>query len=435
MSVLPKDKVPESVRLLVKASDRLRMSGCLCLANGCWEAIHVNLTVLHSGMEEPPPLRLEHSGIRAIDVTLEPHEVEQLLASLDSGRLQLPGIAGGAVVPGTDYVAYQEFLRRSYACRDFGIDWPCDEIRMEGGGYLCDDLSERFSRFVAALPTMNPPIPDRRSLERALNVRGEISVSRGGGRVNFRRPFPLRIDRVQSSGGANEFEILVEAHGEPEPFHVSIMPDSGHRSAFRLGAQDFEPAGPSRYRCRRSLPQPGAFSVSLSVRERLVADELRAGLPSVPLLVHQQFDPECQLLQELLWGPSGRGQRDAREFESGVAWLLHLRGCAAMHLGRKGGGRDLQAAPDIVARTPSGELLIGECTLLAPTEQKVEKIRTRAQSTAGMLERAGVATVVRPVLFIGEPCDASFDGVEMVDLRRLKEIVACLRSGRTDGLV
>ena len=128
MSVLPKDKVPESVRLLVKAPDRLRMSGCLCLANACWEAIHVNLTVLHSGMEEPPPLRLEHSGIRAIDVTLARHEVEQLLASLDSGRLQLPGIAGGAVVPGTDFVAYQEFLRRSYACRDFGIDWPCDEI-------------------------------------------------------------------------------------------------------------------------------------------------------------------------------------------------------------------------------------------------------------------------------------------------------------------
>jgi hypothetical protein len=411
------------------------MSGCLCLANGSWNAIHVSMTVLHPGMEELPPLRLEHSGIRAIDVTLEHPEIQQLLATLDSGCLQLPGAAGGAVVPGTDYVVLQEFLRRSYACRDFGIDWPCEEICMQGGGYLCDDLSDRFSRFLAALPTMDPPFSGRRSLERALNVRGEISVSRGGGQVNFRRPYPMRIDRVVSRGGRNEFEILLEAHGDLEPFHVGIIPDSGHRSAGRLGTKDSERTAPSRYSCRRSLPQPGAFSVVLSVRDGLVADELRAGVPSGALLVHQQFDPECDLLETLLFGPSRRGQKDGREFESGVAWLLHLCGFAAMHLGRKDGGKDLQSAPDIVARTPSGELLIGECTLLAPTEQKVEKIRTRSQSTSGMLERVGVATVVRPVLFIGEPCDASFDGVELVDVRRLRDMLACLRSGRTDGLL
>lgn len=407
------------------------MSGCICLANGSWQAIHVSLTVLHAGMEELPPLRLEHSGIRAIDVTLEHPEIHHLLATLDSGCLQLPGAAGGAVVPGTDYVAFQEFLRRGYACRDLGIDWPCDELSMQGGGYFCDDLSERFSRFVAALPTMDPPIPDRRSLERALNVRGEISVSHGGGRVNFRRPCPVRLDRVPSSGDRNEFDIFVEAHGDLEPFRVGLMPDSGRRSSVLLGVRDFERVGPSQYRCRRALPQPGAFSVSLSVRDGLVADELRAGVPSGALLVYQQFDPECRLLESLLFGPSGRGQKDSREFESGVVWILHLCGCAAMDLGR----RDLQAAPDLVARTPSGELIVGECSLLGPKDLKVDKLRERAQAVAALLGRAGVPTLVRAVLFIGAPCDASFDGVEMVDLGRLKEIIARLRNGRADGLV
>ncbi|MFO1029488.1 MAG: hypothetical protein U1F60_00275 [Planctomycetota bacterium] len=390
------------------------------------------MTVLHPGLEEPTLLRLEHSGIRAIDVVLDRHEVEQLLASFDSGRLQLPGAAGGAVVPGTDYYALQEFIRRSYAHRDFGIDWPCEELFIQGGGFLCDDLPERLSKFLAALPTMDPPIQDRRSLERALNVRGDLSVS-AGGRVNFRRPCPLRLDRIPSSGDANEFEILVEAHGELESFQVSLMPDSGHRSAFRLDAKDFEPSGPSRYRCRRALPQPGAFAVCLSVRDGLVADELRAGVPSDRLLVHQQFDPGCHFLEGLLFPKSGNEKRDARDFECGVAWLLHLCGCAAMHLGRKE-GKDLEATPDVVARTPSGDWIVGECSVAAPTNLKVDKLRERAQAVAAQLRRASVLDRVHTVLFVGVECDTQFPGVEMVDGPRLRTMLERVRGGRPDGL-
>jgi hypothetical protein len=104
-----------------------------------------------------------------------------------------------------------------------------------------------------------------------------------------------------------------------------------------------------------------------------------------------------------------------------------------MHLGRKEGGTDLQAFPDIVARTPGGDVLIGECSLLGPTEQKVGRLLERARSVGGLLRRAGIASSVRAVIFVGEDCGRRVEGGEFVDRSSLREVLERLRSGRPDG--
>ena len=431
MIVQSHEEVAGQARTFFEGAERVRAAGLVCKVGAEWLAINLNLTMLHEGMEDPHHFEVEHEGIRAFNTLLRGHDLVELLANLDAGRLQMPSGASGAVVPGSASVGRPRFRERRFAQRDLGVDWPCNELVIQGGGWQSNDLPERFSRFVDALPTMQRPIDGRLALQRELDTYGDLAVDRGG-HVYLRRPLPLRLAHVGNTKTVNEVEIVVEAYGAvAETFRVSVMPEGGQRVATRLVANQFEGTTASQFRALHVLPQPGPVRIVLTVRDGEVADDLRAGVPWAPVLIHQQFDPGCQLLGSMLFGPSGRGQKDSHEFESGVVWLLNLCGCAAMDLGRK----DLQAAPDLVARTPSGELIVGECSLLGPTDLKVDKLRERAQAVAALLGRAGVPTHVRALLFIGEPCDASFDSVEMVDVRALKDIVSGLRTGRPDGLI
>lgn len=432
----PRDALAKDVRLLLESVDRVRAAGVICLVDGRWLTINVNLTVLHDGMEEPHPLSLERDGICAFDVLLRKPEVDSIVAGLDRHGVQLPASCKCATIPGVSYSYPPQFRRRFFADRDLDIPWPCDEVTVQGGGYQCDPLPGRLDRFCDALPTMDPPITSRRALCRELGLYGDLAVDRAGGHLYVRRPLPARLMRVGNTRVLNEIEILVEAYGAlARSFYVSVMPDADRRSAARIEAKDFEQVSPSQFRKMVVLREPGAVKVTLAVRDGEVADEEFAGVPWAPMLVHEQFDPECRLLETMLFGASRRGQKDSREFESGVSWLLHLCGGAAMHLGRKDGGKDLQAAPDLVVRAPSGDLLIGECSILGPTEAKVEKLRERAQAVAALLQRAGVSTRVRVAIFVGVDCDARFDGVEVIDVTRLKRIVDRLRGGRPDGLL
>jgi len=219
-------------------------------------------------------------------------------------------------------------------------------------------------------------------------------------------------------------------------FSVGVMPGTGRRSAVRIQARDFELISgcTSVWRKRVTLPEPGSVKVSLVARDGEVADEADAGTPWAPSLVHEQFDPGFCQLRLLLFGTGERGQKDSRQFEVGVAWLLHLCGCAAMHLGMKEGKTDLLGSPDIVARTPNDDVIVGECSLKSPAPDKLAKLVERAQSIGSLLQRAGVPSGVRAVFFIGEQCSGSFEGIELVDRQRLTQIVDRLRRGRADGL-
>lgn len=428
--------VQDYVRALLASADRLRAAGVVGLIGEEWSTVNVNLTVLHQGMEDPRPMDVESHGFCAFDVLLRRVEIDELLASTGSGRMRLPAACKSAFLPGFLRSAGPRFQPRPYAERDHRVKWPCDEVAIQGDGDLGAEVRDRFARFLEALPTMDPPIANRRALERELDIYGDLRVDDGGGRVYVRHPLPVRFVRAGSTATLNELEIVVEAYGAmAESFRVSVMPDAGRSSALRIPASDFERISGSHLRKRVVVQEPGTVKLTLSARDGEVADAVEAGVPSAPMLIHQRFDPECTVLGALLFSPSGKGQRPsaAREFESGVAWLLHLCGCAAMHMGGKVGGMDLQAAPDVVAKTPAGEWLIAECSVQAPTELKVEKLRTRAQGVAALLQRAGVSSRVHVAFFVAEPCAATFEGVQIVDRARIEDILSRLREGRPDA--
>lgn len=426
----------DHVRVLLASADRVRAAGVVCRVDEEWSTVNVNLTLLHQGMRDPRPLAVESHGFCAFDVLLRRSEIDELLASASSGRMRLPAACKSAWFPGFLRSAGPRFQPRPYAERDQRVKWPCDQVVFQGEGDLGAEVRDRFARFLEALPTMDPPIADRWALERELDIYGDLRVDDRGGRVHVRHPLPVRFVRAGSTVALNEIEIVVEAYGAmAESFRVSVMPDAGRRSALRIPANDFERISDSHFRKRVVVQEPGAVKLTLSARDGEVADVFEAGVPWAPMLIHQQFDPECAVLGALLFSPSGKGHKPsaAREFESGVAWLLHLCGCAAMHMGGKVGGMDLQAAPDVVAKTPAGEWLIAECSVQAPTELKVEKLRTRAQAVAALLQRAGVPGRVHVAFFVAEPCAATFEGVEMFDRARIEDMLSRLREGRPDG--
>lgn len=437
MEVDPREAVVRNTRLLLANAERARVAGVICLVRGKWLMVHVNLTALHEGMPDPHHLELEREGICAFDVLLDRGELEDLLAGLETKAVVLPQSCRVATIPGTTHSMGPRYLTRRFARQNWHIDWPCDELTLQGGGYECDDLSDRFSRFVEALPTMDPPVAGRLALCSELGLVSDLDVTRGGGQMCVRRPLPARLHSIDNTEGVNEFDITVEAHGPAAgAFSVSVMPDTGRRSALRLHARDFElvTGSASLWKKRVRLSEPGSVKVSLSVRDGEAADEMEAGLPWVPMLIHEQLDPGCELLQSLLFGPSGRGQTESREFERGVTWLLHLCGCAAMHLGRSKREKDLQGSSDIVGTTPAGDCLIGECSLKGPSDDKLGKLLERAGSIRRMLQRAGAPRDVRVVFFVGEDFDERFQGVEFVDLARLRRMFDRLRTGRPDGL-
>jgi hypothetical protein len=99
--------------------------------------------------------------------------------------------------------------------------------------------------------------------------------------------------------------------------------------------------------------------------------------------VYNIFDSNLEILNDFLSKSGGKG-RNARDLESGVAWLLWMLGFSVAHLG----GTDLtqEKAADLVATTPKGDFVVIECTTgLLKAENKLALLIERAE-----LVRAGV---------------------------------------------
>jgi len=107
--------------------------------------------------------------------------------------------------------------------------------------------------------------------------------------------------------------------------------------------------------------------------------------PNPRRAVHQAFDDELEILQELL-KTHGKG-REARDFESAIAWLLWMLGFSVTHLG---GTPKTSDALDLIATTPQGHFLVIECTTgLLKAENKLPNLIDRAEKVRKSLANSG----------------------------------------------
>jgi len=92
--------------------------------------------------------------------------------------------------------------------------------------------------------------------------------------------------------------------------------------------------------------------------------------------VYNRFDEKLDILSDFLTKSGAKG-RNARDLETGVAWLLWMLGFSVAHLG--GTGRTQDAA-DLIATTPTGHFAVIECTTgLLKAENKLSLLIGRAE--------------------------------------------------------
>jgi len=110
--------------------------------------------------------------------------------------------------------------------------------------------------------------------------------------------------------------------------------------------------------------------------------------------VHNAFDNNLEVLQALIGKAQMKGA-NARDLEVAVAWLLWILGFSATHIG---GTPKTSDAPDLIAATPQGNLLVIECTTgilkednkMAHLVERTEKIRqSRAAVGHGQVHLGG----------------------------------------------
>lgn len=93
-------------------------------------------------------------------------------------------------------------------------------------------------------------------------------------------------------------------------------------------------------------------------------------------VVYELADSQLEILNDILTKSQSRG-RDARDLETGVAWLLWMLGFSVAHLGNTPRTQD---AVDLVATTPSGHFAVVECTTgLLKADHKLPRIVERAE--------------------------------------------------------
>jgi len=99
--------------------------------------------------------------------------------------------------------------------------------------------------------------------------------------------------------------------------------------------------------------------------------------------VYNIFDANLEILNDFLSKSGGKG-RNARELESGIAWLLWMLGFSVAHLG--GTEQMQEKAADLIATTSKGDFAVIECTTgLLKADNKLPLLIERAERV-----RAGV---------------------------------------------
>lgn len=102
--------------------------------------------------------------------------------------------------------------------------------------------------------------------------------------------------------------------------------------------------------------------------------------------VHNAFDNNLEVLQELINKAQNRGA-NARDLEIAISWLLWLLGFSATHIG---GTPKTSDAPDLIAATPKGDLVVIECTTgILKEDSKLSHLFQRAEKVRQCLAASG----------------------------------------------
>lgn len=108
------------------------------------------------------------------------------------------------------------------------------------------------------------------------------------------------------------------------------------------------------------------------------------------------------ILRSYLFEEQRRG-KDGRDFEFGVAWLMWMLGFSPSQVG---GTENTSDAVDMVATTPSGNILIVECTTGLLKSDKVAKLIERSELIRKRLVSSGNHHLkVQPVIVTSKPKD------------------------------
>jgi Holliday junction resolvase len=102
--------------------------------------------------------------------------------------------------------------------------------------------------------------------------------------------------------------------------------------------------------------------------------------------VHQTFDNNLEVLQAAFNQTLGRGA-NSRDVEVAVAWLLWMLGFSVSHIS---GIAKTTDAPDLIAATPQGNLLVIECTMgILKEDNKLPHLVGRAEKVRQNLSVSG----------------------------------------------
>ena len=102
--------------------------------------------------------------------------------------------------------------------------------------------------------------------------------------------------------------------------------------------------------------------------------------------VHQTFDNNLEVLQAAFNQTLGRGA-NARDVEVAVAWLLWMLGFSVSHIS---GITKTTDAPDLIAATPQGNILVIECTMgILKEDNKLPHLVGRAEKVRQNLSVSG----------------------------------------------
>lgn len=109
---------------------------------------------------------------------------------------------------------------------------------------------------------------------------------------------------------------------------------------------------------------------------------------------YEPYDTNFEVIKKFL---AAQGNSKSEDFETGIALLLYLLGFSVAHMGTT---KLLSEGPDMLASTPSGNLLVIECTIgLLNEGNKLAKLTRRTISIKEKLMAAGHShSTVQPVI-------------------------------------
>lgn len=142
--------------------------------------------------------------------------------------------------------------------------------------------------------------------------------------------------------------------------------------------------------------------------------------PNPRRAIFETFDGGLAVTSEMLSTEVGKGRPGRSiDFERGVAHLAWLLGFSVVHLGAD---QRLSDAPDVVALSPSGDVVVIECTMgLLKAENKLANLVARAAQVRKALDAAGNrSSKIYPVI---------------VSARTREELKAELRTAAEHGVI